>query len=627
MKLQITNQTNEQECGICVITSLHNYFYNDGLPKEQVLDKSNVGTTGMTIFDFETLATKAGVECESYEVQWSEFLNLHINNYFVALVATKDGQSNHYVIVQKLKRRMVVYDSCSFDKKELSYEQFKNIFLNVIILVSKKPNKLFSKIFSNTKTILLFDIKFVLLNLFLSILILGSSILGASFLNWIIDSAISKNSINNLITISFIFVFVYFSNDLLTYITDLYVSNQMKNYYLLFTNKILSGIEYKRPDFLNKVDKNWIFKVDECVANISNFCVLEINKLITNLIFSFICICIVGSMQPYMLIFSVVFVLIEFIPFLFSYRKKKELFTRLVRTENKNTQYYKRLIQSICFETWQDKKKNLICNIKNNYSRIYKNFNDVTLFRTNNALAKSLIKSLAEILLIAVASYLIIKNNSLSIGKLTFIIAAFSLYRNSLNEIFNYFLSKIEFEVYWQVYKDITDVSNLSDQEILKEEITEINFILNNVRYKIDTTKKINIVNTSIHSLFCECQTIKFNNKIVDKDSKSLHDKLIILDQHSTINLEMFIEMMEENPNLYSKYLRHFNIDINQEPISFYNQIIINLLSLLNVKNKVIVIDSVTPYVKNIDKIVVKEIINTIRKNNSVFVVGKENND
>ncbi|MCQ3915682.1 MAG: hypothetical protein MJ195_03000 [Mycoplasmoidaceae bacterium] len=45
-------------------------------------------------------------------------------------------------------------------------------------------------------------------------------------------------------------------------------------------------------------------------------------------------------------------------------------------------------------------------------------------------------------------SYLVIKHSELSIGKLTFVISAFALYTNSTSEIANYFLYKLEFDVY-----------------------------------------------------------------------------------------------------------------------------------------------------------------------------------
>ena len=38
--------------------------------------------------------------------------------------------------------------------------------------------------------------------------------------------------------------------------------------------------------------------------------------------------------------------------------------------------------------------------------------------------------------------------DKLSIGKLTFAISAFALYRNSASDLFSYFLAKVEFNVY-----------------------------------------------------------------------------------------------------------------------------------------------------------------------------------
>ncbi|MCQ3914581.1 MAG: cysteine peptidase family C39 domain-containing protein [Mycoplasmoidaceae bacterium] len=349
MGIKIVNQTNEQECGVCALTSMYNHFYKDSLSKEQVLEHSHITENGMTIFDLESLGQQLGLECESYEIDFNEFSNLKINSYFILLVST-GSNNNHYVIGRKQKKYIEIYDSCSMEMNKMSYKQLQKIFLNVIILVKRHPNKTFNKVFGKARTLLLFDLKFVLLNLGLSLLLLGVSVGCASFLNFIIDLSISKGSVNNLITICFIFVLVYFSNDILTYVSNLYMSKHIKNYFVLFTNKILSCLESKKSDFLNKVDKNWIFKVDECVYNISNFCIVEINKFITSIVFCFVCICIIGSIQYYLLIFVLLYGVIELIFFLFAYRKKKEVFMNIVRNENNNAQHYKNLINSLTSE-------------------------------------------------------------------------------------------------------------------------------------------------------------------------------------------------------------------------------------------------------------------------------------
>lgn len=254
MGINIIIQTNEQECGVCVLTALHNHFYNKKLDKECILEESSISSNGMTIFDFESLGAKLGIECESYEAKFNEFINLKISGYFVMLLMTNSGGMNHYVIARKRKQYIEIYDSCSLQSTKMSYEQLKQIFLNVIILVKKKPNEIFNKLFNKASTLLMIDLKFILLNLSLSLLIMAASIGGATFLNFIIDLAIAKSSINNLVTMSFIFIFLYFANDILNYISHLYMSKQTKNYSLLFTNKILSCLSNKSLNFTHKVD-------------------------------------------------------------------------------------------------------------------------------------------------------------------------------------------------------------------------------------------------------------------------------------------------------------------------------------------------------------------------------------
>lgn len=626
MGINIVNQTNELECGVCVITSLHNHYYPYELvTKEKILDHSNITPNGMSIFDLEVLARQTGLECESYEVNWQEFINLKINNYFIVLTSTPDGQSNHYVIARKKNKYIEIYDSCCLEVKKLKYNDFKKVYMNVLILVNKKPNKTFNKVFGKATNLLLFDLKFVLINILLSLLILGVSILSASFLNWIIDISITKSSIKNLITISFIFLLIYFLNDLLNYISSLYSSAQLKNYYILFTDKILKSLQNKKSNFLNKVDKNWIYKVDECVYSISSFCIVEVNKLVTNCIFGFICICIIGSLQPWLLFFTILFALVETIPFLFSYRKKKEMFISIVRSENKNAQFYKQLIQSISFEQWYNKRNSLIGSIKKNYSSIYKNFNDAILFKSNNTLVKSLLKSFVEIASVVLIGYLIIKQNALSIGKLTFLVSAFSLYKNSIAEICNYFLVKLEFNVYWQVYKDITNVSNLNEKKLLPIDfIKTLTIKCNNKSYKLISNKS-NKVDTSAFTLINNAEEIKINEQLIDLNSKQLNQKIIVLDEMTTINLDYFMELLEKDPVNISRYIRHFKIDINAV-YSHYECLVINLICLAYESNSIILIDQIMSLIKKQDEDVINEILNIIQKNNSVFILQRENN-
>lgn len=626
MKMKIVQQTNELECGVCALVAIHNNIYNKFISKEQALEESNISSNGMTIFDFEELGHKLGLECESYELNFAEFTNLKINSYFVLLLSVH-GTNGHYVIARKKQKYIEIYDSCSTKMNKLSYSDLQKVFLNVLILVKKCPNKAFIKTFSKATTLLMFDLKFVLLNLGLSILLLALSVASASFLNYIIDLAIAKSSVNNLITICFIFILIYFCNDILTYVANLYMSRNVKNNFVLFTSKILSSLQSKLPTFLNKVDKNWIFKVDECVYNIANFCIVEINKFITNIIFCFVCICIIGSIQYYLLIFVFVYAVIEFIFFLFSYRKKQEVFMSIIRHENGNAQYYKDLINSLNNEVWLTKRRTLIERIKNNYSNIYTNYSDVIIFRSNSTLFKSLLKSLCEICVIALMSYLVIKQNDLSIGKLTFVISAFALYKNSASGISDYFLYKLEFDVYWQVYQDLTIVSNPKESQTFKldDKIRSICFVKDDDISKLQINQ-VNLTQNSVIDLLKNSNKILINNQDIKLSTQFL-ESIVILDQLSSVDPSILIKQIENDPEMYSQYLRYFNLDLNKTNLTFYENLIINFLCLLSEKNKIIFIDDVMPYIKSKDMTVIKQIINKARKDNTVIITGKEKYD
>ncbi|MBQ0045406.1 MAG: hypothetical protein KBS35_00750, partial [Mycoplasma sp.] len=336
--------------------------------------------------------------------------------------------------------------------------------------------------------------------------------------------------------------------------------------------------------------------------------------------------CIIGSIQYLILIFVLLHSVIELIFFLFAYRKKQEVFLKIVTNENQNAQHYKALIHSIDNEIWTSKRLNIIQRIKNNYSSIYKNYSDVVLFKSNSSLFKTLLKSFCEICLIATMSYLIIKTDKLTIGKLTFIISAFALFRNSSSELFNYFLSKVEFNVYWQVYKDLTTVSNAQIKEFsLKQEIKSLTFKLEDTKYQL-LTKKENLVDLPFAQVLKQCRTIYVNTNKANQ-YHYIFNKTILLDQQSQIDIQQLIQQIEKSPVQYSQYIQYFKLDLNTSNQPFYKSILINLLSLLDEHNKIIFIDDVLCFIKKQDLIVVKQLLNKIKKNNYVFVIRKEKND
>lgn len=625
MGIEITNQNNEQECGVCVITSLHNYYFpQDSFEKQTLLDMSHITQYGLSIFDFEVLCKQVKLNCETYQLNWDEFLQLKINNYFVLLLANNDGY-NHYVIAKKKRKTIEIYDSTSCSSKQYKYDEIKPMFLGVLMLINKVKDSKSAKDINSHKSLLLINTKQILLSIILYSCVFLLAVLTASYLNWLIDLAIGKKSISNLITIAFIFTLVYVLNDLITYIITLYSSNYLKDNLILLTSKVLTSLSYKSPSFLNKVDKAWIYKIDECVYHIANYCVVEINKFITNLIFIVICISIVGIINPWLLIFTAIYLLIELSFFFINYSKKKDLFTKLLKNENQNNLNYINLIHNLSNEYWFNKKLNHIQHIKNNYSNLFKNFHDVNLYKANTTLYKSLLKSVFEILLYAAVSYLAIKDESFTIGRITFVIASINLIKTASEEIFGFFLYRIEFQTYWQVYLDLVSVNNLvkQNENVLLNDTNALSFIYKNKKYLLKPGDK-NVLPNDFFEILKELDSIKINDISVDTTNLSLSNTLVVLDEYTKADIQNLKFNFENNPTLYGKYIRYFKLDLNGNKIGIYQSLLINLLNLLNEKNKIIILDSINKLILEKDEPVVKEIINKLNKDNFIFIVRKE---
>lgn len=131
--MEITRQNSPNECGVCVINSFVKHFYNNS-NKFEVLNAANISENGLSIFDFENLGQKFGLFIESYECEWSEFVELKNNKYYGMLINKNQGM--HYIIVYKKKDCLKIYDSDS-GIFELQYNQFKEKFAGIIFDVSK----------------------------------------------------------------------------------------------------------------------------------------------------------------------------------------------------------------------------------------------------------------------------------------------------------------------------------------------------------------------------------------------------------------------------------------------------------------------------------------------------------
>jgi ABC-type bacteriocin/lantibiotic exporter with double-glycine peptidase domain len=60
-------QKSLNECGVCVLASLVEHFYNRKC-KDEIMNEACINQDGLSLFDFEMLAQKYGIFAETYEL-------------------------------------------------------------------------------------------------------------------------------------------------------------------------------------------------------------------------------------------------------------------------------------------------------------------------------------------------------------------------------------------------------------------------------------------------------------------------------------------------------------------------------------------------------------------------------
>ena len=344
--------------------------------------------------------------------------------------------------------------------------------------------------------------------------------------------------------------------------------------------------------------------------------------MIANFFIFIIYLCIVGSIHWWAIIYVTLFCIFEIVFVLIQYRNKQKNFIEAIRNENKNTKLYEKLSININYEFWQTKRDDLISQIKENYDNICKNFNDISIFNANLSLFQNLFKSFIEILGMVISCFVIIEYQWLSLGQLSFLLFSMQIIKAILNDYSNYFLNKIEFDVFWDVYQNIIDVGKVKKTKMNDQNFTnlkEIMFVSNNNKQIL----KINHVNIceNIKDCLANAKEIILDRREIINNKSSFFTNLIVINSSLTFSTSYLKRNIVKSPKLFSQFLHLLNINFNNVDCSWSSQYWINLLCLLLEKNKIILLDQVDPAIKlhTCFSLLIKQ----LKTNNAVFIIER----
>lgn len=198
-KLPIILQDERAECGHACVAMISNYW-GHRLDLYSIRSMSNTSSRGITMLDINQLFESLGFVTRALQVPLEE---LHL----IKCPALLHWNLNHFVVLKKVKKNMVVIHDPAIGVRNCSLEEFSKSFTGIVLEVEKSND--FKEIYSQQKLTLyhLFKTingvnKFVILLILLSLSIEILSLLNPLFLQYVTDDVIGFSEWSNLYVIA-----------------------------------------------------------------------------------------------------------------------------------------------------------------------------------------------------------------------------------------------------------------------------------------------------------------------------------------------------------------------------------------------------------------------------------------
>lgn len=651
MKIEL--QTNKYECGLCVLVSMHNYFYANKITKQDLYKITTIKNNGISIYELEIIADKLNLDVETYKANYSEFKKYNNNDYFVTYIKSRGYY--HFVIIKKTNNLITIFDS-SGDIKKYSYDEFEDIFCGCIIEFSKRriykdiqfpiDREISKKLFLPKK------LAYSCLMIIFDLLFMSIGLIGSGFIKIAIDKIIPLNLNENIFFIGLffilLFIFQYLSDYFATLIKMTVCQKIMKENILIH----IDILKNKQKVFFDNIDKKVLMQYPHAIGTIIIKKYLNDLNLISDVIYCLVVFMLVVLNSYIYLIGSFLYLIIVISISYFKNKLAKENYEKLIFAKNdveiQYIKYYDFLISEKNIEEQLEIEKN--CH-KSAWT-YYHNYNAVNTSDSFLTLLDNSFSKLIYCFLIMISCFFISEkiDKTLNISGMVYSFTLLSLITTSFGDIFKYFASFPNYKKSKILINDFLVINNknfidknLPIKSINKIELKNLTYFYNNK--KIFDNKNFLFLNNTlitgkngvgkstlmkIISLFIIPNEEKFSYIVNEVNLQNINQvdydrKIIYLPSFGILqfDIEKLINHSPDVKNIVVDFLKESKLNLNQANFSQGEIQMLNYLSLLGVKNKVILLDEAF---SNLNQKWIDYIFNKIHpyitKNNFVICVS-----
>lgn len=644
--MKIIYQEKENECGLCVVAMLANELKDISISRSDLVTKVDLSNSGISIASLENLAGDYGIELESYECEYQEFLNLDKSKYYVVLVRRLSGF--HYVIAELKTDKIKVYDS-SKGKYFSSINDFQKEFANIVFTVKAIDSKIEINKIKKISFFQIVDLSTFIFLIIFQIICIGFGLAVSQLFKVIINDTIAFGTTVNLFAILVPFTVMklieILSKSLISWI-------QIKKFQLIYKrwwNSILKLLIYQKFNFFNLYPYGTIFELDSHLSNVINFYLSNILNFFSSLIMIIATTAILSTIGKTFIMISIfqffgeiIFALIYFlfqknkIPKIMGYSENHNKFlTELedtLKSEN-NYNYFEKILHYLNNNIYELSKLNKI------------NFSTLSLMDNAN----QIVKYIFSILILGIGSLLVINNENIKLSDLMYAVSVQTLFLSYCDNLINSCLSINPFITSLKKISGFLTVEiNENDSNFIPCEIKKISFnnisfydgaktILKNWNAEFENLTMLLGPNASGKSTILKSLTGKINLnsgtiKINEIDIKDISYEWLIkniiyldgLKKNNKLNLPTKIlesikdqEYKKELVELFNN-LNIFNTSYNN--YSSGQEQIIKISSLLEHENKIILLDEcLSAVAPNVKTTVFDVLVNKLAKKNFVI--------